>query len=165
MKEDIQEVVETSTKPKLPKKMFGQNKGGRPRKYVPKTGVTEHTRVPITGTRDLLAVDGKDPSFHYYWALDVSENGTQIMRLQNAGYNFVQSSEVSVAQVSVYSAAGVGSIVRVSAGGGAYHYLMKIPKEWHEADMRAVEQKNKEAESTIKGYENEEGRYGKISLK
>jgi len=159
------EVKETVGKKLLPKKVaVGVNKGGRPRKYVPKTGVTRETRVPITGTRDILGVEGKDPFYHYYWALDTSEEGTQIMRLQNAGYNFVQSSEVKVSNTSVYSAAGIGSIVRVAAGQGSFHYLMKIPQEWYEQDMADIERKNKEAEQSIKVSETEEGRYGSIKL-
>ena len=121
-----------------------KNKGGRPRKYVAKTGVTRETRDTIDGVRDKLSVEGKDPNFHYFFALDTDEHGTELFRLQRAGYTFVQSDEVVVGQADVYKSHDVGSIVRVPAGrDGRYHYLMKIPMDWYLDDQRALEEKNK----------------------
>jgi len=127
-----------------------KNKGGRPRKYVPKSGVTRDTRVPINGDRDILTVTDKDPNFHYSLPADTDENGAEIQKMLRAGYQFVQAGkQESVGEVNVYRSTQHGSIMRVPAGAGKYHYLMKIPMQWHKEDMEALEQKNKELEQSL----------------
>jgi len=143
-----------------------KNKGGRPRKHVAKSGVTRETRVSIAGMRDLLTVHGKDPRYHYYWELDSDENGSRIRARRLAGYEFVQADEVSIGQASVYKSYNVGTIVRVPTGGD-YLYLMKIPMEWHEDDLRAQEEENLKQEQKIEAITNSvraDGGYGKVEL-
>ncbi len=140
------------------------NKGGRPRKYVAKTGITKETRVPVEGLRDILTVEGKDPNFHYYWELDSDETGTNIYKRLRAGYEFVQADTVIVGQANVYKSSNVGTIVRVPNPDGRYLYLMRIPKDWHEDDLKAQELRNKESEQSIYEDANQSGRYGSVKL-
>ena len=127
-----------------------KNKGGRPRKYVPKSGVTRDTRVPINGDRDILTVTDKDPNFHYSLPADTDENGAEIQKMLRAGYQFVQAGrQETVGEVNVYRSTQHGSIMRVPAGAGKYHYLMKIPMQWHLEDMEALEKENKALEQSL----------------
>ncbi len=140
-------------------------KGGRPRKYVPKTGVSRETRVPIAGMRDVIPeIQGKDPNFRYYFELDSDETGARINRRLRAGYTFVQAEEVDVPGTYVYSASNVGTIVRVPNANNGFLYLMKIPMEWYLEDVKAEENKVKETEETIYADSKEEGRYGSVKL-
>lgn len=152
---DTQDEIMTRIPPK--------NKGGRPRKYVPKTAVTRQSRIPLSGTRDILTVEGKDPNYHYFWAADTDEKGTEIYRLQRAGYEFVQAEKVEVGQSSVYKSHDVGSIVRVPSG-DRYVYLMRIPMQWYLDDQMDLERLNKEQEQSIVAYKEEEGVYGDVKL-
>jgi len=127
-----------------------KNKGGRPRKHVPKTGVTRETRVPIDGARDILTIENKDPRYHYHWEYCDNENGYRIQKLRRAGYEFVQANrQETVGQPHVYSSANFGSIIRIPSGAEGYVYLMRIPKEWREDDLEALEQKNKSLEQSL----------------
>lgn len=154
------EVKETQDGYTLPK-----NKGGRPRKHVLKARVDRETRIPLHGIRDKLTVEGKDPNYHYFWALDESENGAEIYKLLLAGYEFVAAHTVKIPQVSVYQARDIGTIVRVPAGSdGRYHYLMRIPMQYYLDDQAALEIRNKEQEQSIYADEHAPGMYGEIKL-
>ncbi len=141
------------------------NKGGRPRKYVPKTGVSREARVPIAGMRDVIPeVLDKDPNYHYYWELDSDETGARINRRLRAGYAFVQSEEVDVPGTYVYASSNVGSIIRAPNLGSGFLYLMKIPMEWHLEDTKAQEAIADQTEETIYEDSVQEGRYGSVKL-
>jgi len=141
-----------------------KNKGGRPRKNVARSTVTRATRIPVSGLRDKLTVEGKDPNYHYFWALDVDEHGNELYRLHEAGYEFVQSDSVRVGQAHVHQSAGIGSIVRVPNGDGRYLFLMRLPMQWYLDDQQALEQRNKDQEQAIYNQQTQEGVYGKIEL-
>lgn len=128
-----------------------KNLGGRPRKHVPKTGVTRETRVPIDGRRDILTIENKDPNMHYAWVLDDSENGYKIQQHLRAAYEFVQADrQESVGQPHVYKSASQGSLIRVPNGTTGQHlYLMKLPMYLHLEDKDALERKNKELEQSL----------------
>lgn len=154
------EVVETEDGYTLPK-----NKGGRPRKHVLKARVSRDSRVPLSGIRDILTVEGKDPNYHYSWPLDESEHGVVIQRFIDAGYEFVAAHTVKVGQTRVYQAKDIGTIVRVPAGSdGRYHYLMRIPMQYYLDDQAALEIRNKEMEQSIHADGNAPGMYGEVKL-
>ena len=98
-------------------------------------------RVPVSGVRDILTVDGKDPNYMYRWVADRSENGQVIYRYRRGGYEFCNSEEdLSIGEDAVYKSTDVGSLYRVPAGDrspGQYLYLMKIRKELYEEDQKA----------------------------
>jgi hypothetical protein len=141
-----------------------RNKGGRPRKYVQRSKVTRETRVPLSGIRDILTVEGKDPNYHYFWALDADEKGNELYKLSRAGYEFVQAESVVVGEASVYKSHDVGSIVRVPNKDGRFLFLMRIPMQWYMEDQAELERKNKEQEQSILAFQQQEGVYGEIKL-
>jgi len=107
---------------------------------VPSSRVTRENRVPVSGYRDILTVEGKDPNFHYYWVLDTNEDGSSVRRYKLGGYEHVMSDEVTVGQHAVYKSDNVGSIVRVPNGKSPdFLYLMKIPMEWWDEDQAAIQ--------------------------
>jgi hypothetical protein len=159
MKEDI-EVQETQQDGySLPK-----NKGGRPRKHIQKNRVSRESRVSLSGLRDKLTVHGKDPNYHYFWALDANENGAELYNLQLAGYEFVASHTVKVGQAYVYQARDIGTIVRIPNGDGRFMYLMRLPMQFYLDDQKELELKNKEQEQSIYAQQDADGVYGSIKL-
>ncbi len=127
--------------------------------------VTRETRVPMGGFRDILSVANKDPNYHYTWPLDLSENGTQIARFLQAGYEFVRSEEQAIiGEASVYQTENIGSVYRVPGGGGYYHYLMKIPMEFYEDDKRRHSEVVDRSERALTGKFSEEGFYGSMNM-
>lgn len=106
-------------------------------------------RVPVSGLRDIMTVDNKDPSFTYRWVVDSDERGQKIMRYQKGGYSLVSADEVIVGQPNVYKSEHFGSIVRLPSGNGNYSYLMKIKKEWYDEDQEAKEDNIRSLEESM----------------
>lgn len=142
-----------------------RGRGRPPLKTGPQSKVTRETRVPLGGFRDILTVTNKDPNYHYTWPLDLDEKGTQIARLLQAGYEFVRPEEgVMVGEASVYRTDNVGSVHRVPGGGGYFHYLMRIPMEWHEDDKRRQAERVDRTEQALKGQIEKDGFYGSFNM-
>lgn len=130
-------------------------------------GSTERpARVPVSGNRDILTVDGKDPSFQYRWVLDASEDGQRIIRFTKAWWDLVRSDDGqhTVGQDMVYKTENVGSIIRVPAGSGKFYYLMRIPKEYYVEDQKSKAQEISEREKAMTQTDNDNGQYGNIKL-
>ena len=132
-------------------------------------------RTPLRESyRNILTVDNKDPNYEYRWVLDSyakhdedSGNfypGQRISKFENAGWEFVLSGEVSVGDSYVYKTNNTGSIVRVPAGQGEYHYLMKIKKEWYKEDQDLKNKQIDDIEKQMKGPKTEMGQYGAVSI-
>jgi hypothetical protein len=94
-------------------------------------------RTPVSGNRDILTVDGLDPTYEYRWVRDVSEDGQRIFRFLNAGWEFSPKDNLVVGQNMVFKSDNLGSIVRTPAGRGEYLYLMRVYKEWFNEDKVA----------------------------
>jgi len=142
---------------------------GRPRKNdVSRVeGSSERpTRVPVSGNRDVLTIQGKDPSFEYRWVLDSAENGQRIQRFNSAWWNLVHSDDGQhvVGQDMVYKTENVGSIIRVPAGSGKFYYLMRIPKEYYKEDQVAKQTEILDREKVITQTDSDNGQYGNIKL-
>lgn len=142
---------------------------GRPRKNDV-SRATENTgrapRVPVSGNRDILTVDGKDPSFSYRWILDGNEAGQRIMKFTKAWWEFVKSDDGQhiVGQDMVYKTNNVGSIIRVPAGNNSFYYLMRIPREYYKEDQKSKQQEINEKERAMTQTDNDNGQYGNIKL-
>ncbi len=140
---------------------------GRPRKVNPsEREVTRETRVPLGGFAGPLSIQNKDPNYRYYWELDSEVDGTKIERRLQAGYVFCRPEEnLVIGKTSVYKTENVGSIIRVPAGKGDYHYLMRIPVEWYEDDQRRNSERVKLTEESLHEQSKKDGFYGSLSIK
>lgn len=120
--------------------------------------VTEATRIPMSVPRQRLAVP-EIPGFHLHWFL--SQN---VHRAIQAGYSFVEDDEVDVMNSGVADDAAssgstdMGSRVSRFAGGlvqGTTEpqrlYLMKLPQEWRNADMKKLEEMNERIAAALRG--------------
>lgn len=142
--------------------------GGRPRKRVVNT-IDRSKRVPLTGTRDILSVQGKDPNFGYYFFLDSSETGQDIFMAKRAGWDFVQASEVQVGETSVFKTENVGTIVRVPSRDGRFLFLMKKPQHEIEEDKademyQKVDSMEQQILDPHSGAHNVDGVYGNVKI-
>jgi len=122
-------------------------------------------RVPVSGLRDILTVEGKDPKYHYHWVVDTDERGGRIMKFKRGGYDLVPASDVEIGQDSVYKSKQDGSLVRMPTGGGKHSYLMKIKQEWYEQDQKAAQEAIAETEQSMTRPDTAEGgQYGSIKI-
>ena len=142
---------------------------GRPRKNdVSRADATtgRPPRVPVSGNRDILTISGKDPAFEYRWILDAAESGQRILKFQNAWWDLVKSDDGqhTVGQDMVYKSDNVGSIIRVPAGSGKFYYLMRIQKEYYEADQKAKQVDISEREQAITQTDSDDGQYGEVKI-
>ena len=144
---------------------------GRPRSN-PAVSSEETTRkpirVPITGHRDPLQLEGTDPDFFYRWVKDTAETGSNILRHTQAGYSFVTDEEgLIIGESTVYKSDNVGTCIRVPAGSGEYLYLMKLPMEWRieddKAKAREVDATEEGLRETLEQYKSDGG-YGNVEI-
>lgn len=132
-----------------------------------KKRVDRGTRVPLGGFTGPLSLnkENMDPDMHYAWPLDDSEDGSKIERRLQAGYEFCSPDEnLLTGSGSVYKSVQSGSIVRVPAGQGKYHYLMKIPLEWHEDDMAQAQKRVDATEASLQDQSKQEGFFGELKI-
>lgn len=151
-----------------------QNNNTRPNKRESRADKDSRPRerTPVSGFRNILGVQGKDPEYVYRFVLDADESGERILMHQQAGYELVTRNEVGpVGQARVGNDSGSGSVVRVPAGGhtemGApkYLYLMKIHRDWYNEDQKAkVQQTIEDERQMLNQSQSEEGRYGEIKV-
>jgi len=89
-------------------------------------------RVPL-GTRQRLSYP-KRPGYYRYVFNDVDD---RIQRALDAGYEFVTEDNLTGGDPRVGDASQMGKKVSKQVGGGAMGYLMEIPNEYHEEDLKA----------------------------
>jgi hypothetical protein len=121
------------------------------------------TRIPVSGNRDILTVQGLDPAYEHRWVNDSSENGQRIHRFLMGGWEFAPKENLSIGSEMVFTSENVGSIVRVPGGRGNYLYLMRIPKEWFEEDKAAKAAQILQTERKVtrkRQTDDEDGDYG-----
>jgi hypothetical protein len=142
---------------------------GRPRKNPAVSADGANTRpssrVPISGQRDPLVIEGKDPSFYYRWVKDTAENGNNILRHNRAGYTFVTNEEgLVVGEANVYKSENVGTCIRVPAGFGEYLYLMKQPMTYRHEDVQAKSREIDSTEEALRHAGKDGENYGNIRI-
>lgn len=117
-------------------------------------------RVPVNGYRNILGVEGQDPSFHYAWIRD-----DLMDRFQSAGYEFVEHAVV-VGDRKINAASQIGSKISVPGGNGRTLYLMRQLKEDYDEDMAAyhAEVDAKEAAMYAELNSKKDGRYGEVQI-
>lgn len=131
----------------------GASRADRPRK-----------RVRVSGHRDILTVENKNPDYHYRWVLDTTESGARIRRYLEGGYEFVtkENDGVTVAEDNVRNTEDLGTLFRVPAGPNSpdmYLYLMRIPREWREEDTDAEEKELRAREARVFRKDTSAGQY------
>jgi len=116
-------------------------------------------RTPV-GTRNVLTVAGKDPSYVYRI---INDSGDRVQEFLDAGYELVPSNSVRVGDKRVGKATSEGTVSQVSVGQGMKGYVVRIKKEWYEEDQAAKQQRVADAEAATKA-KALDGTYGKLDI-
>lgn len=116
-------------------------------------------RVPI-GTRNVLNVAGKDPSYEYRI---INDSGDRVQEFLDAGYELVDASSVRVGDKRVNAASSEGSVSQLSVGQGQKAFVVRIKKEWYAEDQAAKQAKVNELEQATKA-KALDGTYGKLEI-
>ena len=120
--------------------------------------------TPVSGASNVFPDIAKDPNFFYYWPVDISESGAEIIKHKRAGYVMVDPAKenLGIGTDSVYSTEKDGSVYRVPARSGGFHYCMKIPMELKEMYDMEKEARLQETENSAFSPNEELGQYGKM---
>lgn len=116
-------------------------------------------RTSVSGARNVLTVEGKEPGFEYRI---VNDDRDRIARFEAAGYEVV-THPVTVGDSRVGKPSTLGTPAQVSVGGGQKAYVMRIRKEWYDEDQKAKRDKLKEDEKQIFNTSGN-GDYGSIKV-
>lgn len=118
-------------------------------------------RIPVSGSRDILTVEGKDNDFVYRWVNDV-EN--RIQRFLDAGYVFVDpQGKIIGDDTQDNSATPRESVAQKYVGKGITAFLMAQRKEWYEEDQKARNDQLDQTEKSL-GKSGQDGRYGEVRI-
>lgn len=115
-------------------------------------------RVPINGVRDILAVKGKEPGWHYCW---VPEHYTA--QYEAGEYEYV-THEVIVGDRRINAGSQIGSKVSLPVGNGITGFLMRCLEEVYLEEKAWVHQQADEQEGAMRDAAKEGGRYGNVSI-
>lgn len=117
-------------------------------------------RIPIHGYRNVLDVTGQEAGWHYCWVNDYN-----VDKYQDGGYEFV-THEVTVGHAKVNSGSQVGAKVSKAVGNGVTAFLMRLPEEYYNEELAALNEKVDASEETMKALLNsgKDGQYGKVSI-
>lgn len=100
-------------------------------------------RIPIGADRNVLFVDGGDPTKKYAWI-----NESNVMQMKLSGYEHVPVGAVTVSDNTRYGSQ-YGEVICKGVGAGVVAYLMCIDKELYEQDMKLHDHKIDEQEQGI----------------
>lgn len=114
-------------------------------------------RIPVSGNRDLITVQGKDPDFNYRI---VKEKPGRVDKFQAAGYEMVTHA-VEIGSTGERDTS-LGTPVRINLGRGDTGYLMRQPKEYFDEDQAAKEMELRSREESL--IQNKQDTYGKIEI-
>lgn len=129
-----------------PKPSVELNRTGRP------------TRMPITGLRNKLTVEGQEPGYHYAWIRD-----DFVGTAERAWYEFV-THDVIVGDGQMRA---IGGKISIPGGNGVTLFLMRVLEEYYKSDMdeQQAEIEAKEADLFRNLNSGVDGRYGKVDHK
>lgn len=130
---------------------------------------TRTTRVPISGSRDVLTIRGAEAlekEFHLCWV-----NDYLVDKYKLGGYEFVYWSELAemndqVGDARINADSIMESRVSKQVGNGVTGFLMKLPMEYWEEDQAARKKLVDETEETMKTSLNNgmNGTYGNVAI-
>lgn len=135
---------------------------GRPKSNESRAVGRPKKRIPVSGHRDVLTVQGKQEGFVYRWVNDVD---SRIARFKAAGYELVED-DVEVGTPTVDNPGKYGSVVSKDVGRGTTAYLMRIPEEFYSEDQAAKMRQVDESEADMKRTLNSghDGTYGSVKI-
>lgn len=106
-------------------------------KAKPETVATQR-RIPIGADRDVLWVDGQDPTKKYAWINDYN-----VDNMIASGFEHVPVGSVRVSDASHFGSQ-LGDVICKGVGAGVTAYLMCIDKHFYESDMKMLESRTDE---------------------
>jgi len=117
-------------------------------------------RIPMhEQARNKLTVANKDPNYEYRIVNDIED---RVARFKRAGWELAPEA-VGFGDEGVNNSLGTGT--RMPVGGGVIGVLMRIRKEFYEADMAAQAAEVTRLERTmLKGKNREDGLEGEIEI-
>lgn len=121
---------------------------------------TRVTRKPLFQRGPQSISGDKDPNYHYRF---VNDTGSRLTNFQQAGYEFVSDTELTVGDSRVSDPSAIDSRKSVISNDGTTSYLMKIKKEFYEEDQAAKADHIAEQESAMTA-DASQGMYGKVDL-
>lgn len=130
------------------------------RELTPKAPAARPKRTSTT-VRNRLSIQNKDPNFVYRV---VNDRDDRVEILKEIGYEVCTREELQIGDKRVDLGAPVGSAATLALGGGDKGVVMKIPKEWYDADQEAKHQAVSRSEQTMKEDARKDGNYGKIEI-
>ena len=120
------------------------------------------SRVPAGGHRNILTVQNKDPNYEYRWVND-DKYGQRLQRFRDGGWEIVEDENVKVGEKTVDQGTKLSTANSRYVGGGVTAVLMRIPKEWYDADQKAKWDDLDAKEASMKQGSGVSD-YGKISI-
>ncbi len=135
-------------KPKLADRPSKLNRSDRPK------------RVPISGYRNILSVQGQEPGWHYCWV-----NEDKVPRHEQAWYEFV-THDVVIGDRRVNAASQIGGKISLAVGNHLTGYLMRVPQEAYDEDMELLQQELDAKDAAMRSALNSgtDGQYGKVEI-
>lgn len=125
--------------------------------------ITRNVRVarkPMN-RRGPQAISGdKDPNFEYRF---VNDTGSRLHVFQQAGWELVTDTDITVGDARVSDASDLGSGKRVISNDGTMSFLMRIKKEWYDEDQKNKSAEVSEQEAAMKSKASQ-GMYGSVKL-
>lgn len=130
------------------------------RELTPKV-LKDRPKRTSNNVRNRLSVTKKDPNFEYRI---VTDRDDRIEILKELGYEVCTAEEVAVGDKRVDLGRSIGSVASLTLGGGDKGVVMKIPKEWYEADRVTKAKVVDNTEQTMKEDARKAGNYGNIEI-
>jgi len=127
-------------------------------KAKPETVATQR-RIPLGADRNVLWVDGMDPTKKYAW---INDYNVDFMRA--SGFEHVNVGDVRVAEHSRYGSQ-MGDVISKGVGAGVTAYLMCIDKDLYDQDMKAMNARADELEAGIYREAESGGLVGELKLR
>lgn len=114
-------------------------------------------RVPVSGNRDVLTVNGKEEGFEYRWVLEL---GNRVEKFKRGGWEIV-THDVSVGDARAATPSALGSVVEATSGDRKL-VLMRIPSEYYKEDQDSKEAEIRAMEESMG--KNVDGSYGSVKI-
>lgn len=119
-------------------------------------------RIPVSGSKDILTVKGRDDGFVYRW---VNDEDDRLYRFERGGYDFV-SHDASIGTRGVDTSSGTSTVISKNMGKGVTAYLMRLPRELFDEDQKAKAKRIDAIEDTMKKAlkDGSSGDYGSVDF-